>query len=246
MTVDHRIVTREEWLAARRQLLTEEKVFTRQRDELSARRRALPWVRIDEPYAFTDAVSGRSGLTLADLFDGRRQLLVYHFMLGPGWDEGCPSCSFWADGYDGVGVHLAARHTTLAAVSRGPAEAIAAYRQRMGWSFPWYSSAGSRFNLDFGVSFPADHPDPDATYNYDPAIDPGEEGPGISAFIRGDDGVVYHTYSTYARGLDPYNPAYQLLDATALGRHEDDLPWPMAWLRRHDRYGDDSADTADA
>jgi predicted dithiol-disulfide oxidoreductase (DUF899 family) len=222
---DHQVVSRPEWLEARRTLLREEKAFTRQRDELSAKRRALPWVRIDADYAF----SGEDGpCSLLDLFGGLDQLVVYHFMYGPEWEEGCPSCSFWADGYDGLDVHLAHRDTALVAVSRAPLESLLAYRERMGWSFRWVSSLGTSFNEDFGVSNAT-------TYNYEPVEAPMEESPGLSAFIRQGD-TVFHTYSCFARGLDPFNAAYQMLDVTARGRHEGDLPWSMAWLRRHDAY----------
>jgi predicted dithiol-disulfide oxidoreductase (DUF899 family) len=214
-----RIVDREEWLAARKALLQKEKAFSRTRDDLARERRDLPWVRIDKAYAF-EGPQGR--LALGDLFGGKGQLLVYHFMMGPDWTEGCPSCSFWADNYNGVDVHLAHRDTALAAVSRAPLAKIEAYRKRMGWTFRWVSSAGSDFNFDFGVSF-------------DPAKR-GDEAPGLSAFRRGDDGAIYHTYSTYSRGLDMFNGAYQMLDLTAKGRDEEGLPWPMAWVRRHDSY----------
>ena len=220
-----RVVGRDEWLAARVELLAAEKEFIRQRDELNAARRTLPWVRVDADYTFDTADGPRS---LDQLFDGREQLIVYHFMYGPTWTEGCPSCSFWADSYDGVVVHLANRQTSLVAVSRAPLAALHAYRQRMGWSFPWVSSLGTTFNADYGVSNAS-------TSNYAPTADPMEESPGLSAFIRRD-GEIFHTYSCYARGLVPFNSAYQLLDITALGRQEDNLPWPMAWLRRHDSY----------
>jgi predicted dithiol-disulfide oxidoreductase (DUF899 family) len=227
------VVDRETWLGARLELLDREKELTRLRDELSRQRRALPWVRIEKPYVFATPDGSRS---LAELFDGRRQLVVYHFMYGPEWDEGCPSCSFWADSYDGIGVHLAHRDTTLIAVSRAPLKQLLAYRARMGWSFPWVSSLGSDFNIDFHVSFTEEQRQQGATYNFAPADSPGEEAPGLSVFARDDDGAVYHTYSCYARGLDPFNSAYQLLDLTPLGRNEDQLPWSMAWLRRHDQY----------
>ncbi len=223
------VATREEWLTARLALLDREKAHLRERDALAAARRDLPWVRIDEAYSFDAVDDDRTGLALADLFDGRRQLLVYHFMLGDEWTEGCPSCSFWADSFDGTGMHLAHRDVTLVAVSRGPVETIRDYKQRMGWSFPWYSSAGTPFNEDFGVR--------GRSYNYRPADPPIDEMPGLSAFIR-DDGAVYHTYSCYSRGLDGFNAAYQLLDVAPKGRDEDSLPWPMAWLHRHDAYED--------
>ncbi len=220
-----RIVTRDEWLRERLALLEAEKALTRQRDAQSAARRALPWVAIDSEYSFETPDGAR---TLADLFDHRTQLIVYHFMFGPEWAEGCPSCSFWADSFDGVGVHLAARDTSFVAVSRAPLSSLIAYRARMGWAFPWVSSLGTTFNDDFGVSNAS-------TYNYSSVADPMEESPGLSTFIL-HDGQVFHTYSCYARGLDAFNTAYQLLDVTPLGRHEDDLPWSMAWLRRHDSY----------
>jgi predicted dithiol-disulfide oxidoreductase (DUF899 family) len=220
-----RIVGRDEWLRERLALLDTEKDFTRHRDALSAARRALPWVPVDSTYSFDTPDGAR---TLDELFDGRIQLIVHHFMFGPEWTEGCPSCSFWADSFDRVGVHLAARDTSFVAVSRAPLSSLIAYRTRMGWTFPWVSSLDSTFNEDFGVSNAS-------TYNYAPVADPIEESPGLSTFIR-HDSQVFHTYSCYARGLDAFNTAYQLLDVTPLGRHEDDLPWSMAWLRRHDSY----------
>lgn len=227
------VVDREVWLAARLAHLDDEKAFTRQRDDLARRRRALPWLEVTEDYRFT----GPDGdLGLLDLFDGRGQLLVYHFMLGPGWDEGCPSCSFWADNYDGTEVHLAARDTTLVAISRGTLPEIESYKQRMGWSFPWFSSHGSTFNSDMGVS--ARQADIDAgvaLYNYGTQQAYGEESPGISVFARRDD-RVFLTYQTFARGLDMVNGAYHMLDLTPKGRDEDHLPFTMAWLRRHDAY----------
>lgn len=221
----HRVVSRDEWLHERVALLAAEKEFTRRRDELSAARRALPWVRVDTWYPF-DATGGAR--TLADLFQGRSQLIVYHFMYGRDWTEGCPSCSFWADSFNGIDVHLANRDTSFVAVSRAPLAALHAYRERMGWSFEWVSSLGTSFNEDYGVSNAS-------TYNYAPVDGPMEESPGLSTFVL-HDGQVFHTYSCYARGLDPFNSAYQLLDLTAFGRNEDELPWPMAWLRRHDSY----------
>jgi predicted dithiol-disulfide oxidoreductase (DUF899 family) len=228
----HPIATREEWLDARRRLLEREKELTRLHDEIARERRTLPWVPVTEDYRF-DAPSGEA--TLADLFSGRSQLLVYHFMMGPEWEEGCPSCSFWADNFDGVGVHLAHRDVSLVAISRAPIARIDAYKRRMGWSFPWYSSAKSRFNFDFNVSFTPEQQANGGTYNFGPAERPGEESPGLSAFVK-EDGAVYHTYSAYARGLDIFNGAYQLLDMAPRGRNEEGLPWSMAWLRRHDAY----------
>ncbi len=220
-----RVATRDEWLRQRVALLEAEKELTRRKDAVAKARRELPWVAVEEDYRFDTADGERA---LADLFDGRGQLLVYHFMFGTDWDEGCPSCSFWADNYNGVTAHLAARDTTLVAVSTAPLEKLHAYRARMGWSFPWVSSAGSTFNRDYGVSHAS-------TYNYRPVEQLMEESPGLSVFAR-HAGRVFHTYSCYARGLDAFNTAYALLDVTPKGRDEDELPWTMAWLRRHDQY----------
>jgi len=229
-----RIVSREEWLVARKAHLDKEKAFTRLRDDLARQRRELPWVRIDKRYVF-EGPEGK--LSFADLFSGKSQLLVYHFMLGPDWEEGCPSCSFWADNYNGTDIHLAHRDTALIAVSRAPIARIEAYKKRMGWTFRWVSSAGSDFNFDFGVSFdPAKRVEGELNYNFGTTTFGGEEAPGLSAFRRGEDGEIYHTYSTYARGLDMFNAAYHLLDLTSKGRDEAGLPWPMAWVKRHDRY----------
>jgi len=231
---NHRVVSHEEWLVARQAHLAKEKAFTRLRDELSAERRALPWERVDKAYVFEGPHGQQS---LADLFGDQHQLIVYHFMFGPHWDEGCPSCSFWADNFNGIGVHLHHRDTALVAISRAPVERLEAYRQRMGWTFPWYSSLHSDFNFDYQVSF---SPDPatqgEYIYNYRQGEFGGEESPGISVFYRDEDGVIYHTYSAYARGLDMLNGAYHFLDLTPQGRDEAGLPWPMAWLRRHDQY----------
>jgi predicted dithiol-disulfide oxidoreductase (DUF899 family) len=225
-----RIVSHDEWLRARKAHLVKEKEFTRLRDELSRERRALPWERVEKNYAF-DAAESR--LTLADLFGEHGQLLVYHFMFGPDWNEGCPSCSFWADNYNGVDVHLAHRDTALVAISRAPLEKLEAYKRRMGWSFRWVSSAPSDFNFDYGASFkPGEQ---GLEYNFGTIKPYGEETPGISAFRRTEDGAIYHTYSTYARGLDMLNGAYHLLDLTAKGRDEDPAH-PMSWVRRRDRY----------
>lgn len=230
------VVDREAWLAARRAHLDEEKAFTRQRDELSRKRRELPWLEITEDYQF----EGPNGtVRLVDLFEGRGQLLVNHFMMGPGWEEGCPSCSFWADNYSGTEMHLAARDTTLVAISRAPLADIQAYQQRMGWDFPWYSSADSSFNFDFAVSFTEDQiVGGDLLYNYGTQVPYGDEAPGISIFARSDDDRVFLTYQTFARGLDMLNGTYHMLDITPKGRDEQDLPYGMAWLRRNDQYGD--------
>jgi predicted dithiol-disulfide oxidoreductase (DUF899 family) len=226
-----RIVSREEWLVARREHLAREKEFTRRRDELSRERRALPWVRVDKEYVF-DGPNGKE--TLPGLFAGRGQLVVYHFMFDPSWDEGCPSCSFWADNYAGIAVHLAHRDTTLVTISRAPIEKIEAFRARMGWAFRWLSSYHTDFNRDYHVTFPPDATEVHYNYRQRPFFSP--EGPGISVFARDRDGAVYHTYSCYERGLDMLNGAYHLLDLTPKGRDEAGLPHTMAWVRHHDRY----------
>ena len=214
-------------------LLNEEKEFTRARDALSARRRALPWVKIDKPYRF----EGDDGqLTLSDLFGPRRQLIVSHFMFAPEWEKPCKSCSFWADGYNGIIAHLAQRDTALVAVSRAPLEKLKARKRQMGWSFPWVSSGDGDFNYDFSVSFRDGEYRENATYNYGPKHGSMTDLPGISAFVKGDDGGVHHTYSTFARGLDLINPAYNLLDLTPLGRQEEGLPFSMSWVRLRDEY----------
>jgi len=236
MTTAHesKIVEREEWLAARLAHLEDEKQFTKLRDDLSKKRRDLPWLEVADTYEF-DGPDGP--ITLAGLFAGKRQLMVYHFMFGPGWEEGCPSCSFWADNYNGIEAHLANRDTSLVAVSRAPLAELAAYQKRMGWAVPWYSSAGSDFNYDMGVSFSAEAiENGTAAYNFGTQIVGVDEMPGISIFAKGSDGRVFLTYQTFSRGLDMLNGAYHMLDLTPKGRDEDDLPWSMAWLHRHDAY----------
>ncbi len=229
----HQIVSNDEWLAARRALLDKEKAFTRARDALSAERRALPWKKVETDYVFDGA---RGKVSLVDLFAGRSQLIVYHFMFGPDWEAGCKSCSFWADNYDRAVVHLKARDTNLVAVSRAPYPRLADYKQRMGWSFEWVSSLGNTFNRDFAVSFPKDEARADGNnYNFGTIRFDGEEAPGISVFAR-EDGAVYHTYSCYARGLDMLNGAYHLLDLVPKGRDEEGLSFTMEWVRRHDEY----------
>ncbi len=226
-----RIVSRDDWRTERLALLAEEKAFDRARDALAARRRALPMARLDRDYRFIDE-TGEVGLR--DLFGTARQLIVYHFMYGADWSEGCPSCSFWADNFDGIDVHLRARDTALVAVSKAPLDRLLAYRTRMGWRFRWVSAGDGGFNEDFHVSFPPG--DAGGEYNFAPRTRSPEEMPGISVFFRDGD-TVLHSYSTYARGLDMLNGAYHFLDLTPLGRNEDGLPWSMAWLRRRDRYG---------
>lgn len=228
------VVSMAQWLDSRRALLAKEKQFTRLRDELSQERRAQPWVRIDKAYRFDTPEGPR---TLAQLFGTRSQLIVYHFMFGPDWAEGCPSCSFWADNFNGIDIHLRHRDIELVAVSRTPLETLQAYRARMGWQFPWVSSLGSDFNFDLHVSFTAEQIQAGAvTYNYEQRRFPSTEAPGISVFARDADGAVYLTYACFARGLDMLNGAYHYMDLTPKGRDEAGLPYTMAWLRRRDRY----------
>jgi predicted dithiol-disulfide oxidoreductase (DUF899 family) len=252
MTTTHPTGTREQWLSARRELLAAEKEFTRRGDDLTRQRQALPWVRVDKSYRFeTDDGSA----SLADLFKGRSQLLVYHFMFGPDYKAGCPSCSAVADGFNGFAVHLANHDVMLTAVSRAPLARLEEYKRRMGWTFPWASSAGGDFNFDFNVSFTEEQQRKgDIDYNYErgghamdtapppqPVVefaamsgtDPAtysRDRPGVSAFVL-EDGVVYHTYSTYARGVDALWGMYQWLDRAPKGRNESGI-----WWRRHDEY----------
>ncbi|MGB0125525.1 MAG: thioredoxin family protein [Silvibacterium sp.] len=231
-----KVASHAEWLAARSEFLKKEKEFTRLRDELSRQRRTLPWEKVEKRYEF-DSTTGK--VTLADLFDGRSQLIVYHFMFGPGWQEGCPSCSYLADHFDGPAIHLANRDTTLAVVSRAPLAEIEAFRQRMGWKFPWVSSFGSDFNFDYHVSFtPEEKASGKVYYNYVKDEFPPDEGPGVSVFARDVTGEVFHTYSSYARGLDILVGAYNFLDLVPKGRDEDGLAFSMSWVRHHDRYAE--------
>ena len=229
---EHQVVSHEQWVEARKALLAREKEFTRLRDRLSADRRALPWEEVTKEHVF-EGPDGKVSLT--DLFGGSSQLVVYHFMFDPSWDEGCPHCSFWADNFDGAPVHLKARDVSFVAISRAPYAKIATYRKRMGWTFPWYSASGSDFNYDLGVSFtPEDLAGGTAVYNF--AGEPGmEDREGLSSFYKQEDGRIFHTYSTYARGIDMINGTYQILDLTPVGRdeREDD---PQFWVRRHDEY----------
>ena len=232
----HRIVSREEWVAARRQLLAREKEFTRARDELSRQRRELPWTRVDTKYVF-EGPDGRE--SLGDLFAGRSQLVVYHFMFDPSWTEGCKSCSFWVDNFDGIVVHLNHRDTSLVLVSRAPLAALQAFRRRMGWRVKWVSSLRTDFNRDYHVTFtPEELASGHVDYNYEQRGFPVAEAPGISVFARDADGSIYHTYSSYARGLDMVNGAYHLMDLLPKGRDEAGLSYSMEWLRHHDRYED--------
>jgi predicted dithiol-disulfide oxidoreductase (DUF899 family) len=228
-------VPQAEWLAARKKLLSKEKEFTRLRDELNRQRRELPWEKVEKRYVF-DGPKGKE--TLADLFDGRSQLIVYHFMFGPGWKEGCPSCSFLADTIDGAVVHLAQRDATLVVVSRATLPEIEEFKKRMGWRFKWVSSFGNDFNFDYHVSFSKDElAKGKVHYNYDMTEFPAEEAPGASVFYKNGTGEIFHTYSSYARGLDLLLGAYNYLDLTPKGRDEDALGFTMAWVRHHDRYG---------
>lgn len=232
----HQVVSREEWIEARLRHLAKEKEFTRLRDRLSQERRDLPWVRVDKPYVFDGASGPRS---LGDLFEGCSQLIIQHFMFDPAWDEGCKSCSFWVDNFDGIVVHLRHRDVSFALVSRAPIEILEAYRRRMGWRVTWVSSLHTDFNRDYRVSFtPEELEQGRAYYNYAERTFPVAEAPGISVFYRDGDGAVYHTYSCYARGLDMLNGAYHLLDLVPKGRDEAGLPHSMTWLRHHDRYDD--------
>jgi predicted dithiol-disulfide oxidoreductase (DUF899 family) len=233
----HKVVSREEWLKARQAHLAKEKELTRLRDELSRQRRELPWVKVEKNYVF-DGPQGKE--TLADLFDGRSQLIVYHFMFGPGWEEGCPSCSFLSDHIDGALVHLNARDVTLVVVSRAPLPKIETFKRRMGWRFKWVSSYENDFNYSYHVSFTKDEMAKGKVYyNYAMTEFGSEEAPGISVFYKDGTGDVFHTYSAYARGGDILIGAYNYLDLVPKGRDEDSLAFTMAWVRHHDRYGND-------
>ena len=234
----HKIVTQEEWLVARKAHLAKEKELTRLRDRLSAERRELPWVKVEKSYVF-DGPDGQE--TLPELFGGKSQLLVYHFMFGPDWEQGCPSCSYLADHIDGANLHLPQRDVTLLAVSRAPLAQTEAFKKRMGWRFKWVSSYGSDFNRDFHVSFTKEElANGKVNYNYD-MVEGYDELPGLSAFHKDEKGDVFHTYSAYARGLDMLIGTYNYLDLAPKGRDEAALPWTMAWVRHHDRYEDQRA-----
>ncbi len=230
---DISVVSESEWLVARRDLLRREKELARLRDQVSEHRRQLPWIRAEKEYVF----AGPDGKeTLADLFDGRSQLIVYHFMLGPGWEEGCKSCSYLADHFDGANIHLPHRDVTFIAVSRAPLPEIQAYQKRMGWRFKWVSSNENDFNFDYHVSFtPDDEKKNEVYYNYQNQEFMSDELPGLSVFYRDEEDAVYHTYSTYARGLDGLVGTYQFLDLVPKGRDENPES-TMDWVRRHDEY----------
>jgi predicted dithiol-disulfide oxidoreductase (DUF899 family) len=227
-------VSHAEWIEARKKLLAQEKEFTRMRDELSRQRRELPRERVEKDYVFEGP---RGKETFADLFDRRSQLIVYHFMFGPGWSEGCPSCSYLADHFDGMTIHLAHRDVTFAVVSRAPFAQIAAYKKRMGWRFHWVSSFGTDFNYDYQVSqTEKEKASGKAEYNYTTTDFPSEERPGASVFFKDSSGEIYHTYSAYARGLDILVGTYNFLDLAPKGRDEEGLKHSMAWVRHHDKY----------
>src|SRR5450631_2645149 len=234
VTQEHEVVSPKDWITSRKELLRKEKEFTKLRDEISRQRRDLPWEKVEKQYVF-DTPSGKQ--TLAQLFDGRSQLIIYHFMFAPGWEAGCPSCSYLADHFDGSTVHLANRDVTLAVVSRAPLAEIEAFKKRMGWRFHWASSFGTDFNHDYHVSFTKEETAKGKVdYNYDLVEFPAEEAPGASVFYKNAAGEIFHTYSTYARGLDILIGAYNFLDFAPKGRDEEGLAHSMAWVRHHDRY----------
>jgi len=233
----HRVVSRNQWIEERKALLAREKEFTQLRDQLSHARRDLPWVRVDKDkdYVF-DGAGGKQ--TLAELFAGRQQLIVYHLMFDPSWEEACSRCSFWADNFNGVLVHLNQRDVSLVAISRAPFAKLAAFQKRMGWSFNWVSSFANDFNHEYHVSFaPEQIAQGEVIYNYRLVKNSMSERPGISVFYKDPGGTIFHTYSCYAHGLDMLNVAYHYLDLTPKGRDEEELPFPMAWVRYHDAYG---------
>ena len=232
--LDHATASREEWLSLRKELLRKEKELTRLRDRLNTERRELPWVRVAKDYVF-EGPHGNE--TLKDLFAGRSQLVIYHFMFGPDWNEGCPSCSFTCDHIDGGLPHLAARDVTMVMVSRAPLARIEAFKKRLGWKFTWVSSNGSDFNRDFHVSFTKDEvARGKVNYNYTMQEFPSEEAPGVSVFFKDEGGDVFHTYSTYGRGVESLVTTYMILDMVPKGRDEERLRFTMEWVRHHDRY----------
>ncbi len=229
---DHAVVSREKWLRARTALLAKEKKFTHLRETLAQQRRALPWVKVEKPYSF-DASGGKQ--TLGDLFEGRSQLVIYHFMFAPEWDQGCMHCSFWADHFDCMGVHLNHRDVTFAAISRAPLSKIARFKKRMGWKFKWVSSSNTDFNYDFNVSFAPEQIKKGTTfYNYVLGGNDYSDREGLSVFYKDKSGAIFHTYSTFARGIDMLNGTYHFLDLVPKGRDEGDSP--QSWVRYHDRY----------
>jgi predicted dithiol-disulfide oxidoreductase (DUF899 family) len=235
------VVSHSEWIEARKALLDKEKEFTRLRDQLSHQRRELPWEQLDKDYSF----EGPDGqVTLSDLFDGRSQLIIYHFMYGPDWEAACKSCSFLADHFNPAIVHLNHRDVTFVAVSRAPLDILEKFKQRMGWDFPWVSSFNNDFNQDYHVSFTEEEVESGNTYyNYRNKGFPSTEAPGASVFYKDKDGSIYHTYSVYERGLDMFITAYHYLDIVPKGRGEKDLSYTMEWLRLHDEYDDKEGTT---
>jgi predicted dithiol-disulfide oxidoreductase (DUF899 family) len=238
---NHKIVSQNQWLEARKRLLIREKEFTRFRDKLSQQRRELPWVKVEKNYVF-DGPGGKE--TLSDLFEGKSQLVVYHFMYAPDWEEGCPSCSFWADNFNGIGVHLNHRDVTMVAISRAPLEKLEAFKRRMGWNFKWLSSGSDDFNYDYHVSFAAETPEKELEYNYGKREIDMPDLPGVSVFYKDAEGRVFHTYSCYARGIDILNTAYNYLDLVPKGRDESEFEFTQAWVRYHDRYEANSEERA--
>jgi predicted dithiol-disulfide oxidoreductase (DUF899 family) len=230
---NHKVVSLNEWLEARKQFLSQEKEFTRLRDQLSRQRQELPWVKVEKNYVF-DGPDGKT--TLAELFEGRSQLVVYHFMFPRNGEGPCRSCSFWADSFNGIGIHLNHRDVTMVAISRAPSEELEAFKRRMGWNFKWFSSGNNDFNYDYHVSFTPEALKGQVEYNYAKQETDTTEWPGVSVFYKDSKGNIYHTYSAYARGIDILNTAYNYLDLVPKGRDEDDLDFTMSWVRYHDNY----------
>lgn len=232
MSTPHPVVTNEEWLLARKELLAQEKRFSHLREQLSEQRRALPWRRVEQQYTFQSADGQRS---FSELFAGKSQLVVYHLMFAPEWDAACTNCSFWGDGFSHSLAHLAHRDVSFAAISRAPVPKLAAYAKRMGWTFPWLSSEGSSFNFDMGVSFTEQQlASQERSYNYGSVRPQRSDLPGFSVFLQREPGVVFHTYSCFGRGIDMMNATYQIIDLVPKGR--DEAEGIMRWLRRHDEY----------
>lgn len=230
----NQVVSKEAWIEERKKLLIREKALNKERDEISAVRRKLPWVKVESNYVF----EGKNGkTTMKEMFEGRSQLIVYHFMYGPDWKQPCKSCSFWADQFERNVVHMKQRDITMVAISRASTDQISAIQERLGWTFPWYSSGENSFNYDFNVSFTEEQIESgNSMYNYTIGGGVMDDLPGVSVYAMGDDGEVYHTYSSFSRGLDPLNSAYQFIDLTPKGRDEDNLSYGMEWLRIRDEY----------
>ena len=234
----HKVVSKNEWIGARKALLNREKEFTVLRDQLSQQRRDLPWVAVNKEYVF-EGPNGRE--TLSELFAGKSQLIIYHFMFDPSWEAGCPSCSFWADNFNGIIEHLNQRDVTMVAVSKAPFNKLAAYKKRMGWGFKWISSYDTDFNFDYNISFTPDElSKKEAIYNFTTQDPHSPEREGVSVFYKDSAGRVFHTYSAYARGIDMLNVAYHYLDLVPKGRDEAGHEFPQFWVRRHDEYGKQS------